>query len=155
MPLEAIRIQLALAEGHAGGVRRIMLLPSCDMPQWIQGKLQTVPYSGSYGQVEFFQQVYRKLFEPFCTNLPGIESVGGVDFESEEQISGAIAAARGKLAEAKAEAHYLDTTGGQASCSVVAAIRSLGHDERCQYISTRDYRPVVYDFVAEVHPEVG
>ncbi len=151
MPLEAIRSQLA-----AGALKHIVLISSKDSKRREKDSiLREQPYTGSGGQTEFFREVYREVFSPLCARLPEIEVTDPADFENEEEISQAIEHARRLLKAGGANHHYVDITGGQAICSIVGAVRSLGREERCQYISTRDYKPIVYDFVVEAPPEIG
>lgn len=155
MPLESIRVQLSLLR-----LTDIAVIPSCDAPQRVAeapGHVaqRTVPYSGSHAQVPFFEEVCGEIFGPLVPGMPTLHVVDGADFEREVQISRSVRLARETLIGRGATPHYLDVTGGQAVCSIVGAAQSLREDDRCVYISTRDYQAISYDFVAEAAPELG
>ena len=117
--------------------------------------METIPYTGSHDQFEFFRGVSEGLFGGPALPMPKLHVVQAVDFEQEREVAAAIREARAKLKELGAGKHYLDLTGGQAMCSVVGAVQSLGDMDRCVYISTRDYHPISYNFVADAGPEIG
>ena len=144
MPLEAVRVQLALAK-----LTDVVLIPSSNTPRERQDTGEPpspIPYSGSHGQATFFEEIATKLFAPLVPAAPRIKAVAGADFEDEKQISRAIADARKILDMNQAGLHNIDITGGQALCSVVGAVKCLGENDRCTYVSTRGYKSRSYDF---------
>ena len=157
MPLESMRLQIELRD-----LRHVVVIPSRDTPQVVEEsgsegerRMETIPYTSSHDQFVFFRKVSEELFGDPALPMPKLHVAQAVDFEQEREVAAAIREARAKLKELGAGKHYLDLTGGQAMCSVVGAVQSLGDMDRCVYISTRDYHPISYNFVADAGPEIG
>ena len=159
MPLESIRYQLLAGRTTPEGLRAVAVVPSADKLDRSSkdSAPKPVAYTGSAGQFEFFREVCLDVFGPFVSPLSPLQlsCTEPADFEDKDDLSAAIREGREMLLRSHAESHYVDVTRGQVICSIVGAIRSLAEGDRTVYISTRDYKPLVYNFVADRMPEIG
>jgi hypothetical protein len=112
-------------------------------------RVRVVPSAESAAWLGEFIALVERLAEPMAWQLevtaaPGFER--GVDFESIPAIRDAVRAAMAELRELREDGrHWVDITGGKATCSAVGAALCLEANHCFQYVSTTDQRVTLYD----------